>query len=777
MAMKFKIKIFLYVLITTAYLICSPALAQKNKVYNQMTLDELLDIDVVVTASKMPEDLFEAPLSTTIISKQEIEQSGVTSIPEALRLAQGVIVREITPGNYDVHIRGYDDITKNVYLKQPYNTTTLVMIDNRVVYSYFSGGTLWETFPIDLNDVERIEVVRGPASALYGPNAVTGVINIITSHANKKGKNISVNSRIGTNSAKNATVNIGYNWNDKTKLSFSGNFAERTRFNNTYFDFNKKDYTEVENLSLVVSPIKDLNTFETWTFTEFQETLGAYYNEDLSLRKIGGNIFFLHNFSDQTNIDVAVGAQKSQSQKSGYLNLSTVLSEYDSESYYVNSRFKHKNLYSQLSINSGHDFSNYKFSSYKFTNIEGNIEYFKQFKTFSIRPGIGYKYLSYNSPLTYNEAFSFNNLNYQFKNEAREASVYSAFVLSEWKASSKLRLIGAVRLDKFNINKNYFTNYEIASTYRVNKNNLVRVVYSRANKSPFFFDSYLNASLIIKDVYKTEDENISFEIPINNRVKGNEDLKYPTITNQEIGWRTKINPNFNLDVEVFYSQVKNFVNPNVYINNTIVQQLSAMGEPQAILSVQRESDVLFENYDLTAEQLGVGFTLNCNLSDKFKASVFGTYQKTNISGRKNVELITTDVNNTVSADNILSTEINAVVNPIEWSNELTPSIYGGFTMNYQPNKKWNFSSNGYFYSNQEFEDFDYYSLLDQSSSDDGFTRMKINSNIILNGIASYRINKNIKSNITVKNIFGKHTEYGFADSIGRQLLIGLSWGL
>jgi len=61
------------------------------------------------------------------------------------------------------------------------------MIDNRIVYSYFTGGTFWETLPVDIVDIERIEIVRGPASALYGPNAVAGVIHIITTKPDRKG--------------------------------------------------------------------------------------------------------------------------------------------------------------------------------------------------------------------------------------------------------------------------------------------------------------------------------------------------------------------------------------------------------------------------------------------------------------------------------------------------------------------------------------------------------------------------------------------------------------
>ena len=255
--LKIRIIFSFLLLLQSGYL-----LAQDKSVYENMSLNEILDIDIVVTASKKPEDLFETPLSTTIINKDEIAKSGATSIPEALRLSQGVIVREISPGNYDIHIRGYDDITKNVYVTLPLNTTTLVMIDNRIVYSYFSGGTFWETFPIDINDVERIEIVRGPASALYGPNAVTGVINIITSHAQKQGENIFVSSKYGTNNAINANVNIGYNWNDKTKLSISSNFTQRNRFNSTYFDFNKNDYTSLDESTMFVSPIKSTDTYE-----------------------------------------------------------------------------------------------------------------------------------------------------------------------------------------------------------------------------------------------------------------------------------------------------------------------------------------------------------------------------------------------------------------------------------------------------------------------------------------------------------------------------------
>ncbi|CAH8296464.1 iron complex outermembrane receptor protein [Mariniflexile fucanivorans] len=772
--MKKTLKIIIFsclLLLQSGYL-----LAQDTSVYENMSLNEILNIDVVVTASKQPEDLFETPLSTTIISKEEIAKSSVTSIPEALRLSQGVIVREITPGNYDIHIRGYDDITKNVYVSLPMNTTTLVMIDNRIVYSYFSGGTFWETLPIDINDVERIEVVRGPASALYGPNAVTGVINIITSHAHKQGENIVVNSKFGTNNAINASVNIGYNWNDKTKLSFSSNFTERNRFNKDYFDFNQNSYTSLDDNTMFVVPIKNSTNYDVWTSSEFREALGTTYDVDLSLRKAGGNIFFTHNFSEQSNIDIAMGAQSSQSQKTGFLNLITPLSQIESESYYFNSRVNHKNLSGQLTVNTGKDFSNYKFNSYKFTNMEVNLEYFKQFKNLSIRPGINYKYLSYNSPLIYEDGLNFNELDIQFKDEPRIASSYSAFMLTEWKPTSNLRMIGAVRIDKFDINKNYFKNYELASTYRVDKNNLIRAVFSKANKSPFFLDSYLNANLMVKFDYTNNQTQPTITVPVSLNVNGQEDLKYPTITNYEIGWRTKKNSNIRLDLEMFYSEVDNFVNPNVYRNYEVVQQLTDEGQPGDIISLSASGDVVFENYNLRANQYGAGFTLNYDVSDSFKTKFFGTYQKTAISGRKSIDIETKKVTVDINTDsNTFESVTNTIMNPTQWSDAVTPSFFGGFSLNYMLNSKWNFASDAYIYSNQKFEYYNYYTIYDTSYLDQSKVEMPIKTNLDLNAKVTYQLNKNTSLDVTGRNLLGEHREFGFADNIGTTFLIGLQW--
>lgn len=158
-------------------------LSQLMDIVGASSLDELYDLLLnkeVTSASKTEENLFDSPLSTTVLSHDQIIASGATCIEEALRLVPGVIVREKTNGNYDVHIRGNDNLPSKNMLLYSENMNTLVMINGRPVFNYSHGGTIWETLPIGFEDIDRIEVIRGPSSALYGPNAVSGVINIIT---------------------------------------------------------------------------------------------------------------------------------------------------------------------------------------------------------------------------------------------------------------------------------------------------------------------------------------------------------------------------------------------------------------------------------------------------------------------------------------------------------------------------------------------------------------------------------------------------------------------
>jgi len=126
---------------------------------------------VVVTASRYGQEPLDSPSTVTIITADDIRMSGATSIPDVLRRVVGVDVMQLASGQSEVSIRGFNRELSN---------KVLILVDGRSTYLDFMGTTIWETIPITLDEIERIEVIRGPGSAVYGANAVTGVINIIT---------------------------------------------------------------------------------------------------------------------------------------------------------------------------------------------------------------------------------------------------------------------------------------------------------------------------------------------------------------------------------------------------------------------------------------------------------------------------------------------------------------------------------------------------------------------------------------------------------------------
>ena len=126
--------------------------------------------ETVITASRGAQSPLDSPNSTTIITKQDIRLSGHTKIPELLRRVAGMEVMQMTGGDTSVSMRGFNSRQAN---------KVLVLVNGRSVYNDILGSTFWETLTIDVDQIERIEVVRGPGSALYGADAFAGVINII----------------------------------------------------------------------------------------------------------------------------------------------------------------------------------------------------------------------------------------------------------------------------------------------------------------------------------------------------------------------------------------------------------------------------------------------------------------------------------------------------------------------------------------------------------------------------------------------------------------------
>lgn len=152
---------------------CTQAWAQQERDYFDLSLQELAQI-TVTSVSKRAESLSRSAAAVFVLTREDIRRSGASQLPDLLRMVPGVQVAQMDANDWAISVRGFN---------RQFSNKLLVLIDGRTVYTPLFSGVFWDAQDVMLEDIERIEVIRGPGGALWGANAVNGVINIITREA------------------------------------------------------------------------------------------------------------------------------------------------------------------------------------------------------------------------------------------------------------------------------------------------------------------------------------------------------------------------------------------------------------------------------------------------------------------------------------------------------------------------------------------------------------------------------------------------------------------
>jgi iron complex outermembrane receptor protein len=146
---------------------------QKSTDLTEQSLEDLMNVEVT-SVSKTTETLSRAAAAVFVISPEDISRSGATNIPDLLRMVPGMDVSQIDGNTWAISARGFN---------ARFSNELLVLVDGRPVYTQTFGGVFWDVLDLPLEDIERIEVIRGPGGSVWGANAVNGVVNIITKKA------------------------------------------------------------------------------------------------------------------------------------------------------------------------------------------------------------------------------------------------------------------------------------------------------------------------------------------------------------------------------------------------------------------------------------------------------------------------------------------------------------------------------------------------------------------------------------------------------------------
>ncbi|MBX2969215.1 MAG: TonB-dependent receptor [Cyclobacteriaceae bacterium] len=676
-------------------MLITPTLAQDTNEQDlfELSLEDLMNIPIK-SASKKSETLFDAPLSSYTITKAEIEKSGAPTIMEALRLAPGIIVREQANGMYDIHIRGMENLTRTngTFLKA--NAYTLVMIDNRPVFNHGLGGTYWESLPIDINDVERIEIVRGPSSPLFGPNAVTGVINIITKRMEDSSTLVTTNVQGGTLGTVAANASVGKKIGDKFSVIVSGNFQNRDRVDSDYYNPATGMYGPSNNP-------------------------GRYNDPSRALNKWGVNGYLTYEASENINFDLSVTTQAAEFQK---IWIDNPLQEGKTDNTSVNFNASIHDLDIRTSYVKGHNldlkasapYAEYDFSVADFV-AEYNIHVSEKYK---ITPGFSY------------QTTTFDDRDYVNPNEGRiglfnaenSINTIAGYLRADLAFTDKWRVLAGLRLDKFSDPDDAYLAYELASTYKINNNNLVRAAYTKSNSGSFIGYNFVN---------------------VGGMQNGNTNLDLFTLTMVEVGYRVQVSRKLQLDVDMFRQHGENLT---------------------AILQVDGGGTRQFQNVPTTATQVGATVSVNYVPNQKLQLKPFFTFQKTETKDMPSIYL-----------DPTLPSPPFPAVTYSNSTHAYTPGSYGGFYFNYQPVTKLNVNVSGYYFTKQTQYDQSY-DAADKSTLQ--YAAGQIDGKFMFNAKVSYEVVKGLNVFVNARNLMGADSrEFYAGDRASGLYMGGLSYNL
>lgn len=228
---------------------------------------------VTTSALGIPQRASEAPSTMTIITHDEIRRSGVKDIPELLARVGGVDMQRSGIQDFDIGIRGYN---------QPGSSRLLVMINGRQIYVDHLAYTVWEALPVNMADIRQIEIVKGPSTALFGFNAVSGVINIITFNPLTDNVNAATAS-VGNNSRRDISMSTTAKLSDWAGVRISAGYMSADGFNaeepllesSAVFNDPKRRFLTVDGLAQVAP--------------SFQVGLEGSYADADTLRRTTGN--------------------------------------------------------------------------------------------------------------------------------------------------------------------------------------------------------------------------------------------------------------------------------------------------------------------------------------------------------------------------------------------------------------------------------------------------------------------------------------------------------
>lgn len=504
--MNFSTQCFIPYLLSFLLLIPAAVSAYSETDITALPLESLLELNVT-SVSKKAQPITNAAAAVFVITQEDIRRSGVTTIADALRMAPGVQVARIDSNKWAISSRGFNGRFAN---------KLLVLMDGRSLYTPYFIGVYWEMQDTLLEDVDRIEVIRGPGAALWGANAVNGVINIITKSAeDTKGTFVSAgggsyekafaSTRVGAKAGENADVRLYAKHQQRDSFVSDSGTSNNDSWHSTQGGFRLDAHIGKSDTLTLQGDYYDGRLAETYRLYDHPALSAAPYVHD-----------------ERTNTEVSGGNILSRWQRA----------------------FSDTNSLS-LQMYYDHTERDMLVSPQKFNTLDFDFQHrFSPGAEQDIVWGAGYRYNQYKLTNTPTLSFATTNVT----NE-----IFSAFIHDEIALiPSKISMIIGSRFEHNDYSGfSYQPNGRLLWT--VTPHNSLWGSVTRAVRSSTKSEQEINYH------YRTLEPNTSINptaLPMRLEINGNQNFKSEELLAYEIGYRTEVMSRLSFDAAVYYNVYK-----------------------------------------------------------------------------------------------------------------------------------------------------------------------------------------------------------------------------
>jgi iron complex outermembrane receptor protein len=450
----------------------------------------------VVSASRIKENINKTPASINIIDEDMINISGANNLLEILSTVPGIGITQSNIFVNEMEIRG---------IKDWFSKHILVMIDNHSLdANLLNGGATWFFSDMPLENIKRIEIIKGPASALYGANAFTALINIITKDS-KDIKNAELKVKVGSYDTKASNILFGYN--DK-EFSISTNI-------NIFDSDGDKIYVNQDalNNSGYTNPYK--KHFSMHLKAEYKN---YYLNMDHTSKKDGQHFGALGQLNDDTNIDI-----KYTYIEGGYIKDITSDINLKTRLYYDKYKFYNTWGIPSYSLVTVNGITNDKFGAESLATYKINNKLSTVF-------GAMFEKQRQDDVVTINNGIDVSNTNYTFAPSV-DRDIWAGYLNTLYDFKDNIRATFGIRYDHYSdFGSNIAPRGGIS--WEINRSNIFKFLYGEGFRAPTFAELYSNHTVISGAANLTPEKAKTYESSFETKVINNTTIKITAFYNK-----------------------------------------------------------------------------------------------------------------------------------------------------------------------------------------------------------------------------------------------------